>query len=88
MTYQDGDLRPARILLTNGDWLELSDYFWSSRTYQNILVEAGFTDLQVEARLLADACDLADPTDLNAWDYDAERTHAPLILICGCRSDD
>ena len=87
MTYQDGDLRPARILLTNGDWLELSDYFWSSRTYQDILTAAGFTDLQVAAPLLADACSLADPADLNAWDYDAERTQAPLILIHGCRPD-
>lgn len=85
--YQDGDPRPARLLLTNGDWLELSDYFWSSRTYQNILAEAGFTDLRVEAPLLADACALVDPADLNEWDYDAEWTHAPVILVHGRRPD-
>lgn len=88
MTYQDGDPRPARILLTNGDWLELSDYFWSNRTYLDVLTEVGFTDLQVAAPLLADAYGLADPADLNAWDYDAERTHAPMILIHGCRPGD
>lgn len=87
VTYQDGDPRPARILLTTGDWLELSDYFWSSRTYQDILIEAGFTDLQVAAPLLADAPGLADPADVNAGDYDAERTHAPLILVHGRRPD-
>jgi hypothetical protein len=47
----------------------------------------GFTDLQAEAPLLADAGGLADPADLNAWDYDLERTHPPTMLIHGCRSD-
>ena len=88
VTYQDGDPRPARILLTNGDWLELSNYFWSSRTYQDVLTEVGFTDLQVAAPLLADACGLADPADLNAQDYNAERTHAPVILVHGRRPND
>lgn len=88
VTYQDGDPRLARLLLTNGEWLELSDYFWSARTYHEVLAEVGFTDLRTEAPLLADAHGLADPADLNAWDYDAERTQAPVILIHGCRSDD
>jgi hypothetical protein len=85
VTYQDGDPRVARLLLTNGQWLELSDYFWSARTYHEILTEVGFTDLQAEAPLLADAGGLADPADLNAWDYDLERTHPPTMLIHGCR---
>ncbi len=87
MTYQDGDPRLARVLLTNGQWLELSDYFWSARTYHEVLAEVGFTDLRTEAPLLADAHGLVDSADLNAWDYDAERTQAPMILIHGCRPD-
>lgn len=31
---------------------------------------------------------LADPADLHARDYDAERTQAPVILIHGCRPND
>lgn len=85
VTYQDGDPRRARLLLTNGEWLELSDCFWSSRTYQEVLAEVGFTDLRAEAPLLADAYGLADPADLDAWDYDAERTRAPFLLIHGCK---
>lgn len=85
VTYQDGDPRTAHLLLADGEWLELSDYFWSARTYQEILAEAGFTDLRTEAPLLADADGLADPADLAAWDYDAERRNAPLMLIHGCR---
>jgi hypothetical protein len=76
---------PAHLLLTNGEWLELSDYFWSARTYHEVLAEVGFTDLQVEAPVLADAYGLADPADLNAYDYDVERTRAPMMLIHGCR---
>ncbi|MGH4012111.1 MAG: methyltransferase domain-containing protein [Pseudonocardiaceae bacterium] len=81
--YQDGDPRLARLLLTNGTWLELPDYFWSARTYHDVLAEAGFTDLRAEAPLLADAHGLADPADLDAWDYDIERTHAPFLLSHG-----
>jgi ubiquinone/menaquinone biosynthesis C-methylase UbiE len=87
MTYKDGDPRVARLLLNNGEWLELSGYFWSARTYHEVLAEAGSTDLRSEAPLLADAYGLADPADLNAWDYDAERTHSPAMLIHGCRPD-
>lgn len=85
MAYRDGDPLVARLLLTNGEWLELSDYFWSARTYQEVLAEVGFTDLRVESPVLADAYGLADPADLSAYDYDVERTHAPMILIHGCR---
>ncbi|MGH3897792.1 MAG: methyltransferase domain-containing protein [Pseudonocardiaceae bacterium] len=85
LNYQDGDPRLARLLLTNGEWLELSDYFWSARTYQEILAEVGFTDLRAEAPLLAEAHGLADPADLNAWGYDAERTHAPFLLTHGVK---
>ncbi|MGH3987620.1 MAG: class I SAM-dependent methyltransferase [Pseudonocardiaceae bacterium] len=83
--YQDGDPRLARLLLTNGEWLELPDYFWSARTYHEVLAEVGFTDLQAESPLLADAHGLADPADLDAWDYDIERTHAPFLLSRGCK---
>lgn len=65
VTYQDGDPRTARLLLTDGEWLELDDYFWSAQTYRDVL---------------ADACELADPADLNAWDYDVERMRPPLFL--------
>ena len=85
VAYRDGDPLVARLLLTNGEWLELSDYFWSARTYQEVLAEVGFTDLRVESPVLADAYGLADPADLSAYDYDVERTHAPMILIHGCR---
>jgi len=85
VAYRDGDPLVARLLLTNGEWLELSDYFWSARTYQEVLAEVGFTDLRVETPVLADAYGLADPADLSAYDYDVERTHAPMILIHGCR---
>jgi hypothetical protein len=87
VAYQDGDPLVARLLLTNGEWLELSDYFWSVRTYREVLAEVGFTDLQVEAPVLADAYGLADPADLNAHKYSVEQTHAPLMLIHGCRPD-
>ncbi|MGH3905771.1 MAG: class I SAM-dependent methyltransferase [Pseudonocardiaceae bacterium] len=83
VTYQEGDPRRARLLLTNGEWLELQDYFWSARTYEEILTEVGFTDLRTEAPLLADAHGLADPADLDAWDYEVERRHAPFLLIRG-----
>ena len=83
--YEDADPLVARLLLTNGKWLELSDYFWSARTYHEVLAEVGFTDLQVEAPVLADAYGLADPADLNAYDYVVERTRAPMMLIHGCR---
>jgi ubiquinone/menaquinone biosynthesis C-methylase UbiE len=83
--YQDGDPLVARLLLTNGEWLELSDYFWSARTYHEVLTEVGFTDLHVESPVLADAYGLADPADLNAYDYEVERTRAPMILIHGRR---
>jgi ubiquinone/menaquinone biosynthesis C-methylase UbiE len=85
VTYYDGDPLVARLLLTNGEWLELSDYFWSARTYHEVLAEVGFTDLQVESPVLADAYGLADPADLNAYAYDVEQTRAPMILIHGCR---
>ncbi len=85
VTYQEGDPRRARLLLTTGEWLELQDYFWSARTYEEILTEAGFTDLRTEAPSPADAPGLADPTDLDAWDYDAERRHPPFVLIHGCK---
>ena len=85
VAYYDGDPLVARLLLTNGEWLELSDYFWSARTYHEVLTEVGFTDLQVESPVLADAYGLADPADLNAYDYDVERTRAPMILIHGSR---
>lgn len=85
VAYHDGDPLVARLLLTNGEWLELSDYFWSAGTYHEVLTEVGFTDLQVESPLLADAYGLADPADLNAYDYDVERTHAPMMLIHGHR---
>jgi ubiquinone/menaquinone biosynthesis C-methylase UbiE len=85
VAYHDGDPLVARLLLTNGEWLELSDYFWSARTYHEVLAEVGFTDLQVESPVLADAYELADPADLNAYDYDIERTRAPMMLIHGCR---
>ena len=85
MAYYDGDPLVARLLLTNGKWLELSDYFWSPRAYHDVLTEVGFTDLQVESPVLADADGLADPADLNAYDYNVERTRAPMILIHGCR---
>lgn len=80
MAYQDGDPRTARLLLTDGRWLELDDYFWSAQTYLDVLSEAGFTDVAAEAPLLADACELADPVDLNAWDYDVEQVRPPLFL--------
>jgi hypothetical protein len=28
---------------------------------------------------------LADPADLDAWDYEVERRHAPFLLIHGCK---
>ncbi len=85
VAYHDGDPLVARLLLTNGEWLELSDYFWSTRTYHEVLAEVGFTDLRVESPVLADAYKLADPADLNAYDYDVERTRAPMMLIHGRR---
>jgi ubiquinone/menaquinone biosynthesis C-methylase UbiE len=85
VAYRDGDPLVARLLMANGDWLELSDYFWSARTYHELLAEVGFTDLRVESPVLADAYGLADPADLNAYDYDIERTRAPMMLIHGCR---
>lgn len=51
------------------------------------VAEVGFTDLQVEAPVLADAYGLADPADLNAHNYSVEQIHAPLMLIHGCRPD-
>ena len=85
VVYQDGDPRRARLLLTNGEWLELSDYFWSAHTYQEVLAEVGFTDLRAEAPLLADAYGLVDPADLDAWDHQVERSRAPFLLLHGCR---
>ena len=85
VAYADGDPLVARLLLTNGEWLELSDYFWSGSTYHEVLTEVGFTDLQVEAPVLADAYGLADPADLSDYDYDVERTRAPMMLIHGYR---
>lgn len=85
VAYVDGDPLVARLLLTNGEWLELSDYFWSGSTYHEVLTEVGFTDLQVEAPVLADAYGVADPAELSAYDYDVERTRAPMMLIHGCR---
>lgn len=55
MAYHDGDPLVARLPLTNGQWLELSDYFWSASTYREVLAEVGFTDLRVESPVLADA---------------------------------
>lgn len=83
LKYQDGDPRLAQLLLTSGQWLELPDYFWSARTYHEVLAEVGFTDLQAESPLLADAHGLADPADLDAWDYHIERTYAPFLLSHG-----
>jgi ubiquinone/menaquinone biosynthesis C-methylase UbiE len=85
VTYQEGDPRTARVLLTNGEWLELRDYFWSARTYEEVLTEAGFIDLRAEAPLLADTYGLADPADSDGWDYEVEHTRPPLLLIHGCR---
>ncbi|MGH4019533.1 MAG: methyltransferase domain-containing protein [Pseudonocardiaceae bacterium] len=85
VTYQEGDPRAARLLLTDGTWLELDDYFWSARTYEEVLAEAGFTDVQAETPLLADAYGLADPADLDAWDYEVERVRPPLLLVHGRR---
>jgi len=28
---------------------------------------------------------LADPADLDAWDYEVERRHAPFVLVHGCK---
>lgn len=84
-SYRDGDPRPARLLLTDGSWLELADYFWSADTYRQVLAEAGFTDVRTEAPTLADAQGVADPADLGAWDYQAERTRPPLLLVHGRR---
>ncbi|MGH3916052.1 MAG: class I SAM-dependent methyltransferase [Pseudonocardiaceae bacterium] len=81
--YQEGDPRRARLLLTNGEWLELQDYFWSARTYEEILTEVGFTELRTEAAGPADAPGLADPADLNACDYEVEHRHAPFVLVHG-----
>jgi ubiquinone/menaquinone biosynthesis C-methylase UbiE len=88
--YQDGDPRTAHLQLADGQWLELSDYFWSAHTYQEILTEVGFTDLRTDAPLLSDAEELADseltdPADRDTWDYDVERRTAPLMLIHGYR---
>lgn len=83
--YQDGDPRIAHLLMTNGEWLELPDYFWSAHTYQEILAEVGFTDIHTDAPVRADAEGLADPADLDARDYDIERSHAPFMLIHGHR---
>ncbi|MGH3800464.1 MAG: methyltransferase domain-containing protein [Pseudonocardiaceae bacterium] len=85
VTYQDGDPRRARLLLTNDEWLDLQDYFWSARTYEEILSEVGFTELRTEAPLLAEAYGLADPADLEAWDYEVERRHPPFLLLHGCK---
>jgi hypothetical protein len=70
------------VLLTNGEWLDLEDYFWSAGTYEKVLTEAGFIDLRTEAPLLADTYGLADP---DAWNYEVERTRPPLLLIHGHR---
>ncbi|MGH3873661.1 MAG: class I SAM-dependent methyltransferase [Pseudonocardiaceae bacterium] len=83
VTYQDGDPRRARLLLTTGEWLELQDYFWSARTYEEILSDVGFIELRPEAPLLAEASGLADPTDLEAWDYQMERRRPPFLLLHG-----
>lgn len=85
VTYQEGDPRTAWVLLTDGTWLELDDYFWSAQTYRQVLAEAGFTDVRAETPLLADADELAAPADLDAWDYEAERMRPPLLLTHGCR---
>lgn len=85
VSYRDGDPRQARLLLTDGSWLELADFYWSAHTYRQVLSDAGFTDLRTEAPTLADAQDLADPADLAAWDYQAERTRPPLLLCHGRR---
>jgi len=85
VAYRDGDPLVARLLMADGDWLELSDYFWSARTYHEVLAEVGFTALRVESPVLAEAYGLADPADLNAHDYDVERTRAPMMLMHGCR---
>lgn len=85
VTYREGDPRRAHLLLTNGEWLELQDYFWSARTYEEILTEVGFTELRTEAPLLAEAYGLADPADLEAWDYEVERQHPPFLLLHGCK---
>jgi ubiquinone/menaquinone biosynthesis C-methylase UbiE len=69
VTYHDGDPRVAHLLMTNGEWLELPDYFWSARTYREILAEVGFTDLRTDAPVLADV----------------ERGYAPFMLIHGCQ---
>ena len=52
MAYRDGDPLAARLPLTNDEWLELSDYFWSPHTYQEVQAEVGFTDLRVESPYL------------------------------------
>jgi SAM-dependent methyltransferase len=87
VAYQDGDQRPARLMLTDGTWLELQDYFWSLRTYEEVLTEAGFIDVQIETPLLAGAYGLAESVDLEAWDYEIERVHPPLLLISGVRPE-
>ena len=73
--------------MTDGAWLELQDYFWSLRTYEEVLIEAGFTDVQIETPLLADAYGLAESVDLETWDYETERVHPPLLLISGVRPE-
>ena len=83
MVYRDGDRRVAHLRMTNGRWLHLTDYFWTAATYLDVLAQAGFTDLRIDAPRIGDAAGMVDSVELK--DYEVERRFAPFMIIHGRR---
>lgn len=80
-----GDSWPVLLKTVTGPYLEVVDYYWDLPTYLRLFEAAGFHDVHTTAPTLDLAEQAADPDDLAAATWDAERSCPPYVLVCGRR---
>ncbi|OON73440.1 hypothetical protein B1H18_27010 [Streptomyces tsukubensis] len=79
--YKAGDRIPVHLEQPDGSWLDLIDVYCPTETSVGLLREAGFSTVEQQAYVLADAEGVVDDSLLTGRDWTAERTMAPFVHL-------
>ncbi|MCA1186240.1 MULTISPECIES: class I SAM-dependent methyltransferase [unclassified Saccharopolyspora] len=87
VSYSEGDRLPVRMRRQDGSWSSITDTYWSRATYDSVLGEAGFEDLEQCEPLLDPANgaegDPVEPERRQRWH--AATARPPFLIVSARR---